>query len=325
MHTRTFTGRNLFDFGYLLEARRGAHFADLSPDEVIALFERHGALLFRGFSLEPSNVLDAVNLYSHTLLRMDAPRRRDALGTGGTSVLTDYPGLPIPLHSENSYFFQQYWPEIVWLYCERPPEHEGHTLLCDGALAWNELDPGLRKQFLEKRLVYRLCVPKELLEYGINADDGEGNIRAAVEHMARGTPGVRHWFDDARNLHAEVKRHGVTLGRDGRTWAFANHVCSYMEPAIEDEIRFEDGMPIAPRAMQQIRNATDRHTRKVEWVAGDLLMIDNHRVLHGRTAYDPACERRLISAMTLTANFAYGQSFRVAISRRSARNNHDRP
>ncbi len=314
MH-KTFIGRNLFEFGYLLEAQNGARFVDLPRDHVIHLFERHGVLVFRGFGIEPGDVVDSVGRYSQTLLRMDAPRRRDAVGSGGATVLTDYVGMAIPLHSENSYFFSQYWPEMIWFYCERPAAKAGNTTICDGAAAWQELSPALRAQFLDKRLVYRLHVPKELLQYGLNADDGEGNIRAALADLTtRGAPGVHHWYDEAGNLHAEVKRHAVTLGRDGRTWAFANHVCSFTEPAIEGEICFDDGKPIAPRAMMEIRAATDRHTRRVEWAKGDLMMIDNKRIMHGRTAYDPTSDRRLISAMTLRASFAYGHSFRAASS-----------
>lgn len=302
----------LFDrFGYSLEAAPGSSFSDLNPRLVERLFEAYGLVHFRGFAIEPCNVMDCVRAYSDVLLRMDAPNRRDALGSEGATVLTDFQGKAIPLHAENSYFFEGFWPEIIWFYCETPASEAGETTVCDGVSVWAEFDSELKRVFLEQRLIYKLCVPAELLHHGVNADDGPGNLRAAIARLSAGEPGARYWNDEAGNFFAEVKRHAVVLARNGTDYAFVNHICSFQEPALVDDIRFEGGQPLSPRLMTRIRSITDGQTRKISWRAGDLVMIDNRRVMHGRTAYDREGGRRMISAMTLQANFGFGQSFRT--------------
>jgi alpha-ketoglutarate-dependent taurine dioxygenase len=311
--TQGYTVRPLFeDFGCIVEAERGTTLEDVPRNELIQLFERHGTLLLRDFGIGPERVVSHASRYSQSLLRMDAPQRRDALDGTPAMVLKDYHGHAIPLHAENSYFFPQFWPEAMWFYCERPAEKSGATTLCDGVSLLSDFDPELRKLFMQRPLVYHLCVPRALLEYGINADDQGHNIRAAVESLEHGTPGVRHWYDSERNLHAEVRRYALLESRSG-AHAFVNHICSFSEPALVDEIRFDDGTPIGPRVMQKLRFLSERRTRRVPWQAGDLLWLDNRRVMHGRDSYDTRSERRLISVMTLRCSFAYGATLRQAI------------
>jgi alpha-ketoglutarate-dependent taurine dioxygenase len=311
--TPRYTARPLFeDFGCIVEPVHGTPFEELPRAELVHLFERHGAVLFRGFAIRPERVVACALRHSDTLLRMDAPARRDALDGSAAQVLRDYHGLPIPLHAENSYFFPQFFPEAMWFYCELPAERDGATTLCDGIGCFADFDAELRRTFLAQRLVYHLSVPRALLEHGINNDEGGGNIRAAIEALERGVPSVRHWYDSEGNLHAEVRRHAVLEARNGRDLAFVNHICSFLEPALVDEIRFEDGTPIGPRIMQRVRTYTERRTRRVPWQAEDLLWLDNRRIMHGRDGYARDSTRRLISVMTLRCNFAHGATLRDA-------------
>ncbi len=82
-----------------------------------------------------------------------------------------------------------------------------------------------------------------------------------------------------------------------------------LEPAVretllaefaEDELPYQtyygDGDPIEPAVVAQIQKAYRSEQVVFPWQAGDLLMMDNMSVAHGREAY--AGEREVLVAMT---------------------------
>lgn len=59
---------------------------------------------------------------------------------------------------------------------------------------------------------------------------------------------------------------------------------------------FGDGTPISAQAVETIRAAIEAETDRFSWREGDVLMIDNMAVGHGRAPYTG--ERRILVAMT---------------------------
>ena len=53
-------------------------------------------------------------------------------------------------------------------------------------------------------------------------------------------------------------------------------------------VRMEDGSRIPPEALADIRRVSDALTHEIDWRSGEISMIDNTRVMHGRRAFaDP--------------------------------------
>src|SRR5262249_19449186 len=110
-----------------------------------------------------------------------------------------------------------------------------------------------------------------------------------------------------RQVRPAVARHPVT----GETVWF-NHVAfwhvSGLEPALrqvmqevleEEDLPYNtyygDGAPIMPSVIDEIRRAYDEETVTFKWQAGDILMLDNMLVAHGRNSYGG--ERKILVAM----------------------------
>jgi alpha-ketoglutarate-dependent taurine dioxygenase len=55
-------------------------------------------------------------------------------------------------------------------------------------------------------------------------------------------------------------------------------------------------VPIPTEALAEVARATSAVGKRVQWQAGDVLMIDNSRSMHGRVALAPD-ERRLYVRM----------------------------
>jgi alpha-ketoglutarate-dependent taurine dioxygenase len=57
---------------------------------------------------------------------------------------------------------------------------------------------------------------------------------------------------------------------------------------MPDFISFEDGTPIAPSLVARVREQAKAIAVPIKWSKGEVVMIDNSRVMHGRNAFtDP--------------------------------------
>jgi len=66
-------------------------------------------------------------------------------------------------------------------------------------------------------------------------------------------------------------------------------------------VRFADGSKIANDVITEIREVTDKLTLPVAWEAGDLIMVDNSRLMHGRYAFNDT--RREINVRMSSTTF----------------------
>ena len=66
----------------------------------------------------------------------------------------------------------------------------------------------------------------------------------------------------------------------------------------EDETPFNtthaDGSNISQLELDTIRQSLWTHAKAHEWKAGDLLVLDNHAVAHGRMAFPVGDRRKLV-------------------------------
>ena len=116
------------EWGCIVTPSNNEKISDLEFAEIVALFERYGVIMFRGFDLKPEKLTTVTDRYTERYSG-EAQRRPSRYGqkvvhdvdtsgmnmgrgvTGGTSV---------GWHSENG--FSPTWPEVIWIYCVTPPK-----------------------------------------------------------------------------------------------------------------------------------------------------------------------------------------------------------
>jgi amino acid adenylation domain-containing protein len=270
-----------------------------------------GAVLFRGFGVETVEQFRAVAAaISPDLLSYDDPTTpRTDLGEK-VYTSTEYPpDQTIPLHNELSY--SQAWPMRIFLYCVTPPQERGETPLADSRRIFERLDPGVRERFVARGVQY-------VRSFG----DGVGlpwqkvfrtAERAEVESWCRARGMDFEWGEGGRlrTRHARpaVARHP----RTGETVWFnqANvHHPSSLPPALRESLLtvaadpdfpmdvnalYGDGSPIPDEDLAAVRRACDEETVLVPWQKGDLLVVDNMLVAHGRAPFSGP--RRIVVLM----------------------------
>ena len=261
---------------------------------------RHGGILFRGFNVqEPEELEKAIQAISGESLEYRERSSPRTAVSGNIYTSTDYPpSYPIFLHNENSY--QSQWPLKIFFLCRQPPQEGGATPIADcpaGAPA--RIDPEIRERFasagvdvcpqFRRRLRPLLAgrVPDHRQGGGGGATAGttdrdgmEG--RRPPAHAAVRPALVRHpktgepvWFNHATFFHVSTLEpaSGTRCSRSSTT------------SELPTNTYYGDGSPIEPEVMDHLRAAYRRETVSFPWQKGDLLMLDNMLVAHGRAPF----------------------------------------
>lgn len=273
------------------------------------LLER-GGVLFRGFSLGTPRQLEAFTaLFGADLKKYvggDSPRT--AL-TERIYTSTEYPShLHIPHHHEMSYASE--WPDRLFFLCSEAAEQGGETPLADGRRVLRAIDPVIRERWREKGVCY---VRNLHGGWGMGKswqETFETTARDEVERHCRDAGIEFSWNDDTLSLRerrAAIVSHARTGDRVWFNQAHLWHVSSLGERKQramlkmmgEDELPQHalhgDGSPIDPADLDAVRAAYAGVEIVFPWRRGDLLLLDNVLVAHGRRPFKGS--RRLLTAM----------------------------
>jgi alpha-ketoglutarate-dependent taurine dioxygenase len=310
-------GRSLgSSFGRVVEAAGGAGaqgaaggtvgtgaatLADLDPEEVGALFREHGALLFRGFAPERDEFVAFTEAHSRDFSTYQGGFFRDRQPVGGKPTLLtvtgSQEGFAIPLHGEMYYTARQ--PALLWFFCERPASAGGETTLCDGEEICARLSERARALFAGRRVLYRRRLPDGAWQQAFQTSDLAEVERHCRQQDTRLAVDARHG-----GITTEYLSRAVVPGRGGRPDTFINNVValylgelalkrgtaaetikSLSGSSFPITVRMEDGSPVPGAVIKEIMALNQQCAALVSWRRGDVLMVDNTRVLHGRLAY----------------------------------------
>jgi alpha-ketoglutarate-dependent taurine dioxygenase len=261
--------------------------------------QKHGGILFRGFNLrEPEDLETFIRKISgESLEYRERSSPRHAV-KGNIYTSTDYPpSHPIFLHNENSY--QKEWPLKIFFFCRRAPEQGGETPLADVRKVLARIPPEIRDRFAERNWMYvrnfgdgfglswqdvfqttdKSAIESHCRERGIETEWKEGNrlrTRAVRRALARHPKtGELVWFNHATFFHVSTLERAV---REALVEEFA-------DSELPANTYYGDGTPIEPEVLEQLRAAYHTETVSFSWQQGDLLMLDNMLVAHGRAPF----------------------------------------
>ena len=269
-----------------------------------------GGLLLRGFDVLGEQAFQQlVRGFGHELLNYEFGSTPRKAVEQGVYTSTEYPAHQvIPLHNEQSYTLQ--WPLKIWFHCVQPSAEGGETPIADSRLIYQRLDPALRQRFDDKRLMYVRNYGNGLdlpWEQAFNSED-----RQVVEAFCRANRIDFEWKDDGelrtRQVCQATARHPLSQDLVWFNQAHLFHV-SNLAPAVREgllavvddpldlprNVYYGDGSPLEDSALEEIRGVLDDCTLRFPWQQGDVLMLDNMLVAHGRASFKGA--RKVIVAM----------------------------
>ena len=261
----------------------------------------HGGMLFRDFGIKRVDEFERLITITSdgelmTYSYKSTPR---SVVSGKIYTSTEYPAdQSIPLHNEMSY--SRTWPMKAWFYCVRPAALGGQTPIADSRRVYESIDPDIRDRFMRKKVQY-------VRNYGEGMDLRWQDVfqttdRAEVEEFCRQAGIQLQWKNGdrlrTRQLCQSVARHPRTGQMVWFNQAHLFHISSLEAPVgrmlleefgeqdVPRNAFYGDGSPIEVTHLEAIRSVYQGQSVCFEWQEGDVLMLDNMLVAHGRTPFE---------------------------------------
>ena len=230
---------------------------------VVDAFQRHGAILARGQTLTPDDLMTFIAAFGeaegHTLQEFTLP------GYPNIYILSNRTrdGVPIGAHNDGvgwhtDYSYKAEPVMCTMLYAIETPPEGSDTLLADGCAAWNALPPARQRELEGLKLHHSYQHFMSTRQYG---------ARELSEDIRRDNPDV---------IHPLIRTHPA----DGRKalWpstGTVTEVSGRPGPA---------GLALIDELVEFM--TADRFVYRHKWRVGDVLMWDNRCTLHTGTLYD---------------------------------------
>ena len=266
----------------------------------------HGGILFRGFNLSsPESFQEVSNALSPRQMiytNRSSPRSKVA---ANLYTSTDHPADQV-IHMHNELSYSHTWPMQILFFCYLPSPVRGETPIADSRRVLAGLSPETAEKFRARGVkyvrnmvqgiglswqdVYQTTDPSVVEDYCIqNNIDFEWisnehlriswNRPAILKHPVSGE---ETWFNHGYfyspfNLEATLYE---VLNKEGNL-----PFCTY----------YGDGTSIEQSVVREIHAVYERTKVVFPWIKGDLLLLDNMLMAHGRNPFEG--DRKILVAM----------------------------
>ncbi|MBW4592770.1 MAG: amino acid adenylation domain-containing protein [Brasilonema angustatum HA4187-MV1] len=269
---------------------------------------KHGAILFRGFNVDSVSEFESVaqaicpDLFGEY---GDLPRAGESGKVYGS---TPYPpDTAILFHNESSHLHQ--FPLKIWFFCVQPAKLGGETPIIDCRKAYQLLNSNLRERLAEKKLMYTRHYTDGL---DVSWQDFfRTNDKSIVENYCRQAGIDFEWYHND-NLVTRQIRPAVAVHPKSSERVFFNqiqlHHIAYLDTEVRESllslfgekklprnVYYGDGTPIEDEVIAEINEVFQQSKTSFPWQKGDILMLDNMLVAHGRYPYEGL--RKIVVAM----------------------------
>lgn len=260
-----------------------------------------GGVLLRNFDISSMSEFSRfANCFEPNLLDYtfrSTPRTK--LG-GKVYTSTIYPAdRTIPQHNENSY--TNNWPNHLLFYCAIAPTISGgETPVADSRRVYQQIDPEIVKKFEQHGVLYvRNYMPgidlswqevfqtddKKIVEeycannnisFSWNVDKADLQTKQVVQAtLTHPKTAEKVWFNQAHLFHfsALPEEQQVVMKEE------------FGEQNLPRNSYYGDGSRIEPSVLEHIREVYEANKLQFPWQIGDILILDNILMTHGRNPF----------------------------------------
>lgn len=260
---------------------------------------KYGGILFRNFKVSGvAEFEEFIGSVSGELLEYRERSSPRSHVNGNIYTSTDYPAnQSIFLHNENSY--QHTWPLKIFFFCITAPQQGGETPIADVRKVFQHINPKIRELFIQKQVMYvrnfgnGFGLPWQTVFQTTN--------KLEVEEYCRKN-GIETEWKDGNCLRTKQVRQAVTKHPKTNEMLWFNHAAFFHISSLESTTResllaefresdlpqntyYGDGSTIESSVLDEIRSCYQQETVTFHWQEGDILMLDNMLVAHGRAPF----------------------------------------
>ena len=280
----------------LIEAEGERSVLDVDPSQIVSLYKAHGALLLRGFGADIPQFRNFARQFCSTSVVNESPGRQPIDPDYNVHSVDAGTG-PFNLHPELS---REPWkPDAAFFACFSAPRRGGATTICDGVALVREMPEEVRRGLEGRRLLQVKPTWPALLEFWLGSpnpsDECLANPPAWCPYQFRRIEDVVVRYFSRPALHRPMFIDAPAFGNFLLFARFNHNRIGY--PLLDN------GQAVPDPWLEAIRATGERLKVEIAWQNGDVLMLDNTRFMHGRTAIEDPGER-LIATYFGYLNFA---------------------
>ncbi len=256
----------------------------IDPKTITAVQEHlktDGWALLRGYDVDMQAFSDLTSKFCKTIT-FDPARENTEKNTQKVDA-----GLgPIGLHIENGN--TPVCPDIVAFYCTKAAFEGSQTTICDGRKVFDALDDVQKERWLQKMTVKRR-LPEELWKrYLANEHPAISEPEEVTEeHILQfkaAVPNQDFSLNEDGSLDYELQVAPVRASSLSNGKAFANAILGPSHNYEAPTYTLADGSTVSSDEIEALRDVAEKCTVEINWQDGDIAIIDNTRVMHGRRA-----------------------------------------
>lgn len=278
------------------------------------LIESHltarGAILFRNFGIRTAGDFEAfVRACGGELLHYTERTSPRKAVSGRIYTSTEHPAdQRIFLHNELSY--ARTFPLKLFFFCLEPALVGGETPIADTRAILTRIEPSIRGRLIERKYQY---VRNFGSEFGLTWQEAfQTTDRREVDAYCRRADISCEWIGETR-LRTRQIRSVVARHPKSKELVWFNHAAFFHPTTLESAVHealvdafgedqlpnntfYGDGSRLEPETVDALRRAYEAQMTTFAWQQGDILLLDNMLVAHGRMPYQG--NRRVLVAMT---------------------------
>ncbi|MEA5516076.1 TauD/TfdA family dioxygenase [Nodularia sp. UHCC 0506] len=260
---------------------------------------QYGGLIFRNFNIhEIDGITDFIQAISGELIEYSYRSTPRSQISGKIYTSTEYPAeQSIPLHNEMAYSLN--WPMKICFFCVKTAEKGGETPIADSRKIFQNIPSRIKEKFIENKIMY-------VRNYGQGLDLQWENVfqttnKSEVENYCRQTGIEFEWKDD-NNLRTRQVCQAVASHPKTGEMVWFNQAHLFHISSLHSEVRasllkmldakdlprnafYGDGSEIETSVIEEINAIYQQQAVVFPWEEGDILMLDNMLVAHGRRPF----------------------------------------
>ncbi len=266
-----------------------------------------GAILFRGFQINSIEKFQSfMNTFGQELLEYKLRSSPRQMVGEKVYISTKYPSeYSINMHSESSY--SPFHPKKIVFCCIEPPEKDGETPIADNRRVLQGISEKTQKKFQELGVKYKRFFSSEV---GMPWQEAfQTSDKKDVENECRKMEISFEWRNE-NDLVLTWNKKAIWNHPDTGDVVWFNHALFFNQYApghesLNQAVDYErlpnntfygDGTGITKEEIQEILKAYQNATVQFKWLKGDVLLLDNMLMSHGRNSYTG--NRNIIVSMT---------------------------
>jgi alpha-ketoglutarate-dependent taurine dioxygenase len=281
-----------------------ASFPEIASQQKMALLERlkrEGALLFRGFDIRSAEDFDRfigqfglVNFpYEASFSNAVRRNRTERVFTANEAP----PDVEIFLHHEMAQTL--IFPEQLFFFCEQPPAVGGSTPICWSDLSLQTLEqraPKFVQRLRDRGIRYRNTMPAYAELASAQGRSWKDTLKVeSAEQAEQKLTSLGYDYQWLNNGYLSVRTPPLAAIQafDQHSSFFNQIVAAYVgwQSSLDPDdpiLTYGDGSHIAIEDLELAVEVCYQHVVDLDWQQGDVALLDNTRVMHGRRPYQGA-------------------------------------